>query len=120
MTRLRPFFHVREEPAYAVLSYRKWNKGPFFWMGVTLLAQLCPLGGRQEQWIIDRMAPDHDSRSIDVLGDSGTMTMSRSIRDPVNDTYTGPQGGILRHTTTGRADTSARCFCIRSVCRSKF
>ena len=30
-------------------------------------------------WIINKMAPDHYSRFIDVFGGSGTVTMSRPI-----------------------------------------
>ena len=39
------------------------------------------VGGKSKLlWIINKMAPDHYSRFIDVFGGSGTVTMSRPIQ----------------------------------------
>ena len=46
------------------------------------------VGGKSKLlWIINKMAPDHYSRFIDVFGGSGTVTMSRPIQQGCMEVY---------------------------------
>ena len=46
------------------------------------------VGGKSKLlWIINKMAPDHYSRFIDVFGGSGTVTMSRPIQPGCMEVY---------------------------------
>lgn len=46
------------------------------------------VGGKSKLlWIINKMAPDHYSRFIDVFGGSGTVTMSRPIQPSCMEVY---------------------------------
>ena len=53
------------------------------------------VGGKSKLlWIINKMAPDHYSRFIDVFGGSGTVTMSRPIQPGCMEVYNDFNGNL--------------------------